>query len=277
MARVERITSLQNTYVKRVVAIRRDGLVRQQEGLFFLEGERTLDEALSRRAAPVDVIYVPRMFEEEPPTVEKAAAAGARIVSVSKDVYKKLADTKNPVWMAALFPIPQHTPASLLLSPGGVYVIASNVQDPGNLGTIWRSAACFGASGLVVCAPACDLWNGKVLRASAGAVFAIPAVKARPADAVSAFEKAGVPVYGITVDGERLLTEFPAERPAGMAVGHETRGLDADIERGLAGKFRIPMCGGMDSLNVASAATAALYELARACMMGKKGDGSGGA
>ena len=266
---MDRITSTQNPYVKRIVAIRNDGLVRQQEGVFFLEGDRAIEEALNRGVTPVDLIYVPRMLDEEPAVIERAAKSGARIVSVSKDVYKKMADTMNPVWMAALYPLPNYTLAEVLSKPEGIYLIASNVQDPGNLGTIWRSSACLGATALMVSTPACDLWNGKVLRASSGATFAIPVLKARPQDIVAAFAAAGVLVYGADVKGQMLVTELPAKRPIAVAFGHETQGLHPDVARGLAGTFRIPMQSGMDSLNVASAAVVTLYELGRSNIAGK--------
>ncbi|MBN1807677.1 MAG: RNA methyltransferase [Planctomycetes bacterium] len=265
---VKRITSTQNPYVKKVVSIRDDGLVRQQEGLFFLEGERAVAEAVAHGHCPVDLIYVPRMLEEEPAVVEEASSGGARLVSVSKDVYKKMAGTKNPVWVAGLFALPRRNLLDVVVGTG-IYVVASNIQDPGNLGTIWRSAGCFGARALLVSTPACDLHNGKVLRASAGAVFAVPAVKARPKDIMSSLDAAGIPVYGADVHGGMEICSLGGLEKAAIAVGHETQGLHADIERGLAGTFKIPMAGIMDSLNVATAAGVALYELTRGRISGR--------
>ena len=256
-----RITSPQNPYVKKVVAIRKDGLVRQQEGVFLVESERLVEEAIERGFIPRDLIYVPRMFESEPPVVERAARLGSRIVSVSRDVYKKIADTRNPVWLAALFPLPSHELIELLQEPRGTYLVASNVQDPGNLGTMWRSAACFGVSAFIVCTPACDLYNQKVLRAAAGAFSLVPAVKARPVDVATALERAGVPLYGAVVDAETDVSRLPQERPIAVAFGHETQGLHADLERALAGTFRIPQKTTLDSLNVAAACAITLYVL----------------
>jgi TrmH family RNA methyltransferase len=94
-------------------------------------------------------------------------------------------------------------------------------------------------------------------------------LKARPQDISTAFETAGVPVYGADVKGEKFVTELPAKRPIAVAFGHETQGLHPDVARGLAGTFRIPMKNGMDSLNVASAAVVTLYELGRSNIAGK--------
>jgi len=260
---LERITSTQNPYVKKVVAVRKDGLVRTQEGVFFLEGERSIEEALARNIAPIELIYVPRMLETEPPVIEKCSKAGTKLVSVSKDVYKKISDTKNPIWIAGLFEIPNYSLPKVIKKNKGLYLIATNVQDPGNLGTIWRNAACFGAEALLVGTPACDLYNGKVLRASSGAVFAIPAVKARPKDIVSALQEADIPIYGADVNGKLLLTELQGKTPVAVALGHETQGIHPDVERCLAGSFRIPMQNDMDSLNVAATSAVVLYEIVR--------------
>lgn len=260
---LHRITSTQNPYVKKVVALRKDGLARQQEGLFLVEGERLVAEALKRGVIPRDVIYVPRMFTEEPALVEDAAGRGARIVSVSKDVYKKLADTQTPVWLAALFPLPAEQLADVLARPSGVFVVASGVQDPGNLGAIWRSAACFSVQALVVATPACDLYNAKSLRAAAGAFFSVPAVKARPADIASALVRHGVPAYGAQMDGDIDVEDLPASRPIAVVMGHETQGIHPDIARVLAGVFRIPQSPEIESMNVAAACAVTLYVLSR--------------
>lgn len=260
---LNRITSPQNPFAKKIVALRKDGLVRQQEGVFLVEGETLVSEAVARGVMPRDIVYVPRMFEKDPPLVEKAASAGARIVSVSKDVYKKISDTRNPVWLAALFPLPRHELLDILAEPRGVFVVASNVQDPGNLGTMWRSAAAFGAQAFVICTPACDLYNPKVLRAGAGAVFAVPAVKARPVDIVGALDKAGVSAYGAELDAEMPVEMLPERRPIAVVLGHETQGIHPDLKRSLAGMFRIPQSGQLDSLNVAAACAVTLYVLSR--------------
>ena len=258
-----RITSPQNPFVKRLVALRKDGLVRLQEGVFFLEGITLVSEALRRGIVPRDLIYAPRMFDADPPVVEEAARRGARVVSVTKDVYKKIADTKNPVWLAALFPLPGHQLPDLLRPARGLYLVASNVQDPGNLGTMWRSAACFGARAFIVSTPACDLYNPKVLRAGAGAVFAVPAAKARPLDIACALERAGIPAYGAEVDGALRVEELPSSRPLALVLGHETQGIHPDLARSLDGVFHIPQSGGVESLNVAAACAVTLYVLTR--------------
>ena len=260
---LHRITSPQNPFVKKVVALRKDGLVRQQEGVFLVEGRTLISEALQLGVKPRDLIYVPRMLEDEPGLVEQAAGAGARIVSVSKDVYKKISDTRNPMWLAALFPLPRHELLDVLADPKGVFIAASNVQDPGNIGTMWRSAAGFGAQAFIVSTPACDLYNPKVLRAGAGAVFTIPAVKARPADAANALEQAGIPAYGAEVNGGMEVEQLPRERPLAVVLGHETQGIHPDLARGLAGTFRIPQSGLVESLNVAAACAVTLYVLSR--------------
>lgn len=260
---LKRITSPQNPYVKKLVAIRNDGLIRQQEGVFLIEGETLISEALAAGITPRDLVYVPRMFKRDPAVVEAVSTAGTRVLSVSKDVYKKIADTRNPVWLAALFPLPGNELIDILQQPRGVYSVASNVQDPGNLGTMWRSAAGLGASALIVSTPACDLYNSKVLRACAGAVFTTPAVKARPVDIANSFQRAGIPVYGAEPGGEMDVEALPGERPLAVVFGHETKGIHPDIRRGLAGTFHIPQSGRVDSLNVAASCAVTLYVLSR--------------
>jgi TrmH family RNA methyltransferase len=143
-------------------------------------------------------------------------------------------------------------------------VVCAQVGDPGNLGTIIRSAGAAGAGAVVCCAGSVDVYNPKTVRASAGGLFHLPVVAGPDArDVVAHLRGWGLRCFGAGAHGELVYSDVDLAGPTALVVGNETSGLTETLQSHLDGTLRIPMAGSIESLNVATAAAVICFEAAR--------------
>ena len=259
------ITSLQNPRLKQVVKWR-DRHDRDKDQVVLLEGYRALTRALAAGFTITDVYYCPELYQGENENSLLAALRdhGAHLFQVSPEPFAKITYRDRPEGLLGIGPqrhltltdIPQReTPA--------FYLVAEQIEKPGNLGTMLRSADAAGTDALILCDPRTDLWNPNVVRASTGVLFSMPIAEASSQDALAWLRKKGVSIIATTPHADKMLTEVDLTQPVALAVGAEQFGLSelwmsqADI------KVRLPMMGAADSLNVATATTIVLYEVLR--------------
>ncbi|BDG60832.1 TrmH family RNA methyltransferase [Caldinitratiruptor microaerophilus] len=275
----EAITSARNPLLKRVRALATRRRDREAEGCSILEGVRLAEEALRAGVTLEVALYTDELAarREAAGVLDGLAAAGVRRVRVPADLLARVADTVTPQGLLAVFRIPGRTLEELVASvalaapPGdrarraaGPLVVADGLQDPGNLGTLVRSAHALGAAGLVATGGAADPWAPKVVRAAMGGLFRLPvAVEPDPEAVVARLRQAGVPIVVADARGERLPWEVDWRRPLALVVGSEARGPSPAFRRAAGGTVRIPMPGEAESLNAAIAGTLLLYEALR--------------
>jgi TrmH family RNA methyltransferase len=257
------ITSLANERVRWVRRLAGDRKARRREGVWIAEGLRLAEEVLR---SPVRV----RLWVIE----EGLDRASARAVSVCRTIERsghdvlavkrgllcEIADTRHPQGVVAVLDAPGWEPAQAAEGPGPV-VILDRLQDPGNLGTIARSAEAAAASGLLLAPGATEPGNPKALRASAGSLLRLPAAVAQ--DPIAVVRAAGLRVLvaarseGEPYDRADLTGRFA------LLLGQEGAGVAPGLARGASGAITIPMQGAVESLNVAAAAAVVLFEAAR--------------
>ena len=186
---------------------------------------------------------------------------------VSERAAKALSDTVTPTGLVAVCQLPATRLEDVLAGSPRLIAVAVEISEPGNAGTVIRIADAMGAAAVILGGHSVDPYNGKCLRASAGSIFSIPVVVAPDAHAaVITLHAAGLQVLATTVDGETSLddAEQLLGKPTAWLFGPESHGLSAQIADAADHRVRIPMSGGAESLNVASAAAICLYESARA-------------
>lgn len=192
---------------------------------------------------------------------------------VSERAAKALSDTVTPAGLVAVCEMPATRLADVAAGSPRLIAVAVEISEPGNAGTVIRIADAMGAQGVILGGYSVDPYNGKCLRASTGSIFSIP-VAAAPDTlaALGALRDAGLQVLATTVDGETRLDEA-AEllgRPTAWLFGPESHGLPTEVAAAADHRVRIPMAGGAESLNVASAAAICLYQSAQALGMFKR-------
>ena len=200
------------------------------------------------------------------PLVHRLEAAGVATVDLKEGVLEKIGTTRTPQPVLAVAPW-HATPLDHLLESGdvgGLVVVLVDVADPGNLGTILRSAEAAGTRAVVITGTGVDVRNPKVVRASAGAVFGLPVVEAPNTEAaIEALRAQGIRCFGAVAAGGQLPDEIGLGRAAAVVMGNEAHGLNAALLAHLDGTVTIPMAGVAESLNVAMATSVLCFEAAR--------------
>lgn len=250
----EIITSRSNPLLTRVRKLNSRRAFRREQGVFAAEGPKLLAEALCWKAELEAVICVPGVPLPELP-------GQVRVVEVAEGLLASVADTDSPQGIVFLCKGKDLAVPDQLT--GGRYLILDGVQDPGNVGTVWRTADAFGADGLILCSGCADPWNPKTVRATMGAVFRLPVYESTLETAAERLAQAGIPLYAAAL---REDTEDVRAVPLGRAaviIGSEGRGVSPQALELCKKTIKIPMRARCESLNAAVAASVVLWEMTR--------------
>lgn len=257
---VKHVTSPANPIVKAARALHQRK-ARTESGLFLAEGRKLILDALQAGWMPETVIALePREASNDAALAARVRAAGADVVFATPAVMEKVARRENPQTVIGVFP---QRLAPLAQCESGTVVILEGPRDPGNVGTIVRTADAAGAAAVVLVGPSADPFGIEAVRASMGSVFHVPIVRAE-ADALHPFlDRWPGAIIGTHLSGTiDVRTLAPAE-PQCLVMGTEQSGLSDALAARCNPLVRIPMAGKADSLNLAVATGLALYELRR--------------
>jgi TrmH family RNA methyltransferase len=251
-----------NPRVRDLRALLQERAARDASGCFVVEGPRVLAAALENDAPIVTVyVVVSGASSTVHDVVDRAAASGVSVISLTDGAAQRLGDTVTTQGVFAVVRRDDEA-AEAALATADFVVVADQVNDPGNAGTLWRSAAAAGAGAYLLGRGSVDAYNPKLVRASAGACFRVPVVG--DADVASRLRALGA--RGVTRVGAAVAEGAPPDaidftRPCALVLGHEARGLDPSLP--LDARVTIPMAPGAESLNVAMAGTTLCFEVAR--------------
>lgn len=230
---------------------------RREAGRFLFEGPTLLDEAIQSGLQPLELFVTESVYENN--AAVRALAASVPVAIVDERTLRKVSDLETPTGLVAVAAM-RRVPLAQVLGIGGLTLVLADVGDPGNAGTLLRSAEAFGASGVVFGSLAVDPYHPKVVRGAMGTLFRLPVAVATADDYAAAAQAAGVRSIGLSSGGSALRGLDFAGNVA-VIVGHERRGLGA-WEDGCDFLAAIPMAGVTESLNAAVAGSIALYEAA---------------
>jgi TrmH family RNA methyltransferase len=244
---------------------------RDSERLFLAEGPQAVREALRR--GEVRALFASP--DRHPELIAAAHAAGVDVSYVDDTAMAGLSETVTPPGIVAVCPFLDVPVATLLTPAPRLAAVLYEINDPGNAGTVLRTADAAGAGAVVFGTGSVDPYNGKCVRASAGSLFHPAVVRgADLAETVGALRTAGVRVLAADGGGDTDLdTELDAGGLAGPTAwlfGNEARGLPAEVAALADARVRIPIHGGAESLNLAAAAAVCLYASARAQRRGTR-------
>lgn len=255
------ITGIQNPLVKNAAELKQKKY-RQQKGLFLAEGLRTVEEAVNANAAEI-IFYLAIENERTRLILEKAAAQQIKLVCVSENVMKKIADTETPQGIIAVSKI-QKTKLESLFSKGKMLLVLDRVSDPGNLGTMLRTADAAGIGGLVLLKGCTDIYAPKTVRASMGSIFHLPVIDGlEEVDFIENAKNAGYSLLVTCLDGADNLYKADLGGRIAFVMGNEANGVSSGLLTAADKKVYIPMEGRAESLNVAMAAGIVMFEALR--------------
>lgn len=275
----EKITSLQNPRLKRIVRLR-ERRERDAAGLFLIEGYREVRRAREAGVRLDEVYFAPEWFlgANERALLDQAGAAGAQLCELSREAFAKISYRDRPDGLLAVAPQWRRTLADLAAAgragpgpgapadpvpPTPFLLVVEAIEKPGNLGTILRSADAAGVGAVIVCDAVTDVFNPNVVRSSTGTLFSVPVVLADSATVHAWLRGRGIRTVATTPDTPRLYTAEDLRGPLALVMGSEQYGLSDFWLKESDARVRIPMAGRADSLNVAMATIITLFEAVR--------------
>lgn len=242
------LTSKNNPLIKETASLK-EKKGRKEQGLFLVEGRKMAAEC-SRSALTVERVFAAENYEGELPFPE------ALIVRVSEDVFRHLSDEKTPQGVLCRVRIPE-TP---LAKPTGKCLLLDGVADPGNVGTILRTANAAGYNEVYLTEDCADPYSPKSVRASMSGVFFTKIYRGNRADILSVLE--GIPVIVADMAGENVFA-FEAPDTFALAIGNEANGISDEVAKRASYTVKIPMQATQESLNAAISAGIIMYVLKR--------------
>ncbi len=258
-----RITSLTNDRVKaiRALEMRKE---RKETGLFVAEGASILVTARDAGFTAETLVHLAGAADSgiAKGLLAWAANSRAEVLEVSEAVLGKLAAKDNPQTMLGVFRQRwAEMPDAARLTPTSCWVVLEEVRDPGNLGTIVRTADAVGASGVILVGNCCDPYSRECVRATMGSIFTVPIARVTLADFLSWRPTWTGDVVGTHLDGTADFRTVDYKAPTLLVMGSEGPGLSDAMAQVCSRLVRIPMAGSLDSLNLAVATALALYQI----------------
>ncbi len=251
------LTSAQNPKVVAAVRLKKRSL-REEERRFLVEGAQAVAEALAEDGRLLSLF----VHDDLDPLAVRARQAGVTVDEVSDRVMERLTSTVTPQGVVGIAPFVDVGIDDL--APPGAVAILHEVRDPGNAGTILRSADAAGAAGVVFAGSSVDPYNPKAVRASAGSIFHVPVVRGvETQHALASLRAKDFAVVAMDMHGEEDLFEAELPRSTAFVFGNEAHGLPPEILEAADHRVRVPQAGRAESLNLAAAATVCLFEWVR--------------
>jgi len=252
------VQSKQNPRVKELrSAVQRPG--RGESDLIALEGINLVTEAL-RSGLRMQTIFLAQGHENLLDALN--VNPEEEILALPYELLAESVSTESPQPIAALAH-PRNWPWAEILTPNALVVVLAGIQDPGNLGTILRSAEAFGATGAICLSGTVNRWNPKVLRASAGSVFRLPTLSSSESKCFEHLHAAGIRTLATSSHEASPVSQQDLTGPVALLIGAEGSGLSPELTARCDASIAIPCPGPVESLNAAVAASILLYEASR--------------
>jgi TrmH family RNA methyltransferase len=234
---------------------------RDREGLFVVEGVRGIEELLRSPLDVIGVLAAPKLVDSPRGSalLETMRSQGRPIAEVDEKEFRSAAETESPQGVLAIARVPARSLDSLAATTPLRLLVLDQVQDPGNVGTLLRTAAALGAHATVALPGTVDVWNAKVVRSAMGAHFHHPALHTTWDDLHAFLARSGVPMWVADARGEPIPS--PAPPSLALAVGNEGSGVSPAVRAAAARTVGVPVAAGTESLNVAVAAGILLHAL----------------
>ncbi|MBO5999132.1 MAG: RNA methyltransferase [Lachnospiraceae bacterium] len=260
---VKQITSAANADIKRLASYRDKAKARRKDGLFLIEGTRLF---LDTPDQYIREIYTGSSFVPDESTREKLQRLTKGQVPaavVSDDVFRHVCDTVTPQGILCTAALPEAGMKDML-DGMPLILILDGIQDPGNLGTIFRSAAAAGATGIIMSRDTADITGPKAVRSTMSAIFRTPYYYAEDlAGEIGLLKAKGLRVFAAAADKDHIYTRMPWNTPCAVIIGNEGNGISAKVMAAADCPVSIPMRKDVESLNAAVAASILLFEAAR--------------
>lgn len=252
------ITSTSNPQVKNLQQLAKKARVRNEQGVFLVEGTKMFQEAPKDK---IQKVYISKSLYKE----KGQAFLGVHQAEVLDDrVFTAVSDTKTPQGILCVLKQYHYKIEDILRRRDPHLLILENLQDPGNLGTIMRTAEGAGVDGIILSRDCVDMYNPKTIRSTMGSVYRMPFLYADSlGEILLILKKKGIRTYAAHLEGKNCYDQEDYRTGCAFLIGNEGNGLSEELSRKADVRVRIPMHGKLESLNAAVAASILMYEVSR--------------
>ena len=257
------ISSFSNQKVKELVLLQKKSSIRKKQGVFVVEGIRLVSEI---PPGCLLELYVSSHFVDKHPDLVRDFTKRFSVlpIQLSDPVFDKISDTVQPQGILAIVKRSEHSMEKMIEKLNPFLIILDQIQDPGNLGTIFRTAEAAGVDGIVMSFDSVDIYNPKTIRSTMGAIFRLPFYVTRDMKATLSFMKSqNITIYAAHLDGAKDYVQENYQKGCGILIGNEGNGLREEIAAMADAMIKIPMESQAESLNAGVAAAILMYEANR--------------
>lgn len=256
------ISSLSNAQVKNLTLLQKKSKARDEQGVFVIEGLKMFEEAreigLLKKAYASEDFYR-QMTEEKPEYFDQLDYE-----ILTDSVFKEVSETLTPQGIMGIVEKSSYSLENMLKAPDACLLLLEDIRDPGNLGTMIRTAEGAGMTGIIFGDSTVDIYNPKVIRATMGSIYRVPFYQAEDFyETLSRIKQEGITIYAAHLSGISYDTEGSFQGRCAFLIGNEANGLSERASKEADKRIKIPMAGKVESLNAAVAAAILMYEAAR--------------
>jgi len=254
------ITSTSNVQIKEIIALLKKSRERKEKKVFVIEGRKMFEEICQDKSRVVKAYFSDSYVKEQ---YEGNAMPEVPYEIVADSVFGAMAETVTPQGVLAIVKMPEYSLEDMIADAGAL-VLLENLRDPGNLGTIIRTAEAAGVSGVILSKESVDIYNPKVIRSTMGAVYRVPFLYVEDFMALlTELREKKVRLLAAHLQGKKTFDKADYSGKVGILIGNEANGLSEEASALANEKVLIPMAGSVESLNAAVAAALLMYEAFR--------------
>lgn len=262
----EIITSPHNKFIKMAVSLKLKKF-RDELGLFIVEGVRLVEEAAHSNWLVETCIYTNEALQQErvQKIVTDLQSKNCRMIQVPTTIYEKITDTKEPQGILGIVQKNKHQFSDIFVNEKNPFlVILDELQDPGNVGTIIRTAAAAGCTGILLTKGCTDVFANKVVRGSMGSIFHVPVFEGLTNDDVISYcAQHNIDILATSLESSNIYYKVDFNKGIAVVFGNEGNGVSPKLLENSQERLYIPLLGRVESLNVAASAAVILYEVVR--------------
>lgn len=256
---MKRIESLQNPFIKNILKLQEKSRERNKQGLFIIEGKREVELAISGNYEITTLLFVSEFiklsFLKQLPKLES--------IEVSKEIYNKIAYRKTTEGIIAIAKTKNHHVSSIKLSKNPLILVAENIEKPGNIGAMLRTADAAKIDAVILVNPTTDIYNPNIIRSSIGCVFTNQIAIGTPEEIIQFLKSSKINIFSATLQNSNPYTKENYKHATAIVVGSEANGLTEIWRNNATKNINIPMEGIIDSMNVSVSAAILLFEAKR--------------
>lgn len=254
-----KIISTDNSQIKYLKKLQTSAGFRKSERKFLIEGSAAIKSLMEKGTRATQLYICPELAGSVSFFYKSCEQYSIPFTELSKKCFEKISDVEAPQGVAALFSFLEYDAEKILSNKRGLFLCCHGIQDPGNLGTMIRTADAAGASAVIAIPPCVSFYNPKVVRASAGSVLSVPCLELEEREFLTHIKKRRINIYAAVPREGRLFHTVRFQRPAGILIGSEAHGLPPGLQT-QSKLVTIPMHNAVESLNAAISSAIILYQ-----------------